>query len=316
MKSFIAALRTLTLPFGAGPNDERIVLNGVDGRIEIYAVGGVLLMTLDDDGLKVYDSDGDTRGRFGIPGDFATLSLFNADNEAAVISASQGTDYGLLSLQGTDGPKNFPRLLILSPDNTTKNPLFQVDMGILTSDVAQPIIDLTGFTRDDARAAIVAVDELVRASNLGGGNAPTLGNSYPRGSMGKIEDASSSAAFSAATTILSGLNGKVVEAGRRYWVHFFARTVNQSVALDTFELRIERDAGAGFAVISDGAIQLGTAGENIGPINIWASYDPATDATVDFRVRGERTGGTGTLAVGASATSPMYLEIFDAGDAV
>jgi hypothetical protein len=46
MKSFIAALRSLVLPFGAtsGP---RIVLDGVNGRIEVYNAAGVLVGVLD-----------------------------------------------------------------------------------------------------------------------------------------------------------------------------------------------------------------------------------------------------------------------------
>jgi hypothetical protein len=313
MKSFIAALRTLTLPFGAGPNDE---------SIEVYRAGGILLMVIDDDGLQVFDGDGDLRQQLGAITDFSSILFWDSNGENRGVLTYQAipgaNDYRSMTWQSPDTDMGFGRVLHLSPNNSiTKNPMLQWDTGLYddSGGIGQPIVDLCGFS-DAALRAVLAVYDIRQATSNGGGNAPTLGNSYPRGSMGKVTDDTSSAAFSAATTILSGLDNIEVEAGRRYWVHFFARTINQSVALDTFELRIERDAGAGFAVISDGAVQLGTAGENIGPINIWASYDPATDAAVDFRVRGERTGGTGTLAVGASATSEMYLEIADMGSAV
>ncbi len=46
MKSWFAALRSLVLPFGA-TSGARIVLDGVNGRIEVYNTSGVLVGTLD-----------------------------------------------------------------------------------------------------------------------------------------------------------------------------------------------------------------------------------------------------------------------------
>src|SRR6266508_4229373 len=190
MKSFIAALRTLTLPFGAGPNDERIVLNGVSGRIEIYRAGGLLLMTLDDNGLQVFDSDGDLRQSLGEITDFSAIRFLDTaglNSGFLTYGAVPGSnDYRMMSLQGPNTDLDLSRLIILTPKGSiTKNPLFQRDTGLLDATVAVPIVDLTGFSRGDSRAAITVVDELKRGSNNGGGNAPTQGNSYPRGSMGK-----------------------------------------------------------------------------------------------------------------------------------
>jgi hypothetical protein len=53
MKSFIAALRTLVLPFGA-TTGRRIVLDGVNGRIQIYNAANALVMEIDDTGVDAY----------------------------------------------------------------------------------------------------------------------------------------------------------------------------------------------------------------------------------------------------------------------
>lgn len=44
-------IKTLVIPTGAGPNDQRIVLNGVTGQIEVYGPGGLIVALIDGTGI-------------------------------------------------------------------------------------------------------------------------------------------------------------------------------------------------------------------------------------------------------------------------
>lgn len=57
MKSFLAALRTLVLPYGT-TTGKRIILDGVNGRIEVYAASNDRIAFIDDTGVWVTDPDG------------------------------------------------------------------------------------------------------------------------------------------------------------------------------------------------------------------------------------------------------------------
>jgi hypothetical protein len=52
MRSFIAALRNLTLPFGA-TSGARIILNGVNGGIQIYNSANVLVIDISSNGIHI-----------------------------------------------------------------------------------------------------------------------------------------------------------------------------------------------------------------------------------------------------------------------
>lgn len=53
MRSILAGLRTLVIPWGAGPTDARVVINGTSGRIEIYSAGGAPAGIIDGNGFRV-----------------------------------------------------------------------------------------------------------------------------------------------------------------------------------------------------------------------------------------------------------------------
>lgn len=55
MKSFIAALRSLVLPYGA-ISGARIVLDGVNGSIQVYSAANVLIGVIDGNGLTITGS--------------------------------------------------------------------------------------------------------------------------------------------------------------------------------------------------------------------------------------------------------------------
>jgi len=317
VKSIIASLRSLTLPFGAttGP---RIVLNGVLGRIEIYSNAGNLLMTLDDDGLVVYDAEGDVRQNLGVITDFSSIVFKDADGlNSSIITYGPipgANDFREWDVRSPSTDKASHRLIFLTPRaSTVKNPLLQWDTGTLDSSVAQPIADFTGFT--GAREAVVAAADYKIASNNGGGNAPTLGASLPRGVLigGRVR-VTANTTFST-ETVVGTTSALTLVSGRRY--RFAASW--RSVIWGT----------AAAAVLARMRIRNTTAGtvrmEHIREVNGGTARTGGTmEATLDcpgeigagsntFDLTAERISGTGTLVMEAAGTFPVTLTVEDVG---
>jgi len=319
VRSLIAALRTLTLPFGAtsGP---RIVLNGVLGRIEIYSNAGNLMMSLDDDGLVVYEADGDIRQIIGSITDFSSI-IFRDSNGANGAIMSYGVipgsdDFRNFQILSPDTDKDSHRLVLLSPKGSiTKNPLLQWDTGTLTADVAQPIVDLTGFTGTRA-AVVVAADYKIGASN-GGGNAPTLGDSLPRGVLtnGRAR-ATANTTFSTETTVVTTGSVTLI-AGRRYRFLFSWRSIVWGTAAAAVLARIRiKDVASTVRMEHISEINGGTA-----------RAGSTTEVTLDcageigsgshtFEATAERITGAGTLVMEAAGTYPCTLTVEDVGATV
>lgn len=73
LRSILAGLRTLILPWGAGAGDPRIVLNSATGGIEIYTTGGALAGFIDGTGLYAMS------GQLGDPNAYARLYVSGTD---------------------------------------------------------------------------------------------------------------------------------------------------------------------------------------------------------------------------------------------
>lgn len=92
MKSFIAALRTLVLPFGA-TTGRRIVLDGVNGRIQIFNAANALVMEIDDTGIDAYAAgilvaQMDSAGIDVLSGGVNRVVLDSANGRIQVLNAS------------------------------------------------------------------------------------------------------------------------------------------------------------------------------------------------------------------------------------
>lgn len=61
MRSFLAALRTLVLPYGR-TSGTRIILDGVNGRIDVYDSADDLITRIDGNGYHLYDAGGNEIG--------------------------------------------------------------------------------------------------------------------------------------------------------------------------------------------------------------------------------------------------------------
>ena len=144
--------------------------------------------------------------------------------------------------------------------------------------------------------------------------SPLAVSNYAAGCRSWYTESTSNSAAITTPAVMLGMTDIPVIAGRRYEVVFYSRTLNISAAADTVEVRVQRDAGAGFGTIGDGVWQSASAGENFGGIYVVADYVPTATQTVDFQVEAERTTGSGTGHVlGGTASSPMYLRVTDIG---
>jgi hypothetical protein len=319
MKSLIASLRSLTLPFGAtsGP---RIVLNGVLGRIEIYSDAGNLLMTLDDDGLIVYDADGDQRQKIGSISDFSSIVFRDEDGLNPAIITYQSVEVGdvhrTLGFYAPDiggGGNSFSRLFILTPTNAVKNPLLQWDTGFLDPGVAQPIVDLTGFTGD--LAARTVVHDLWRGDSLGGGNAPNVETSYPRGiiAIGKRNTAFN---YEAEATVLTLPTAAVLEEGRRYRfaVGYRAMSWGTAAANGISLLRV-RDSAGGTIRLEHHEIVVSASAQDGATATTY--YDCPADiaaGSYSFVLTAQRAlGAAGTHSLSATNAHQITLIVEDMG---
>jgi hypothetical protein len=310
----------MVLPTGAtsGP---RIVLNGPQGRIEVYSDAGNLMMTIDDDGFLVWDAQGDQRVKLGSSEDFASVGWRDSAGAHPAIMTYQaipgGDDYRAMVWQAPDIggiADNMSRIFLLTPTNTVKNPLLQWDTGLLDPTVAQPIVDLTGFTGGLA-AVVVAADYKIGSSN-GGGNAPTLGASLPRGIIAH-KSRSTSVTFDGETQVLQ-CDPCTLIAGRRYrfqaaWRALAWGTVTaNAVALMRIRdlastVRVEHHEIVISASAQDGATMTGVldcAGE-------------ISSGSHTFELTAQRAlGGAGNLQMSATSTGRITLDIEDVGEVI
>lgn len=333
MRSFIAALRTLVLPWGA-TSGSRIVLNGVQGRIEVYSQTGDLLMTLDDDGFVVYDPTPDIRQIIGSTTDFATHTFFDTDGGYGLTLGYQaiplGDDHRSFFIQSPDTDKGFLRFFLHSPKGTnTKEPMMQFDTGFIDSAVtAQPVVDLTGFTGALAAKTVMA-DPAIGVSN-GAGNTPTISRSLGRGVVAYAQSTGniSIPANASPTAYFDGqiASNVPVEAGRRYrvtasgWFDWVTGGSGHAIG-DLFWFRIQVDEGAGYIPLTkEGFQQFRT---NVAVVGRWpvvpiiGYYDATADGTPDFKYSAKKQAGATTVTMVVTENGglqPGTLLIEDIGE--
>lgn len=139
MRSFIAALRSLTLPYGA-TSGARLVLDGVNGRIEVYNAAGVRIAVIDGTtGFKVtginesfqVDINGDTWVRevpdvgaylhLGATPGVGGIIFYQPENSSVVnVTFTPGSMYADASELGA---LSTPQVRITSPFIQTPAPL-------------------------------------------------------------------------------------------------------------------------------------------------------------------------------------------------
>lgn len=338
MRSFIAALRSLVLPYGT-TSGQRIVLDGVNGRIDIYDVNNDLLLRLDPDGLKVFDGNANLRMWLAIPG--------GANSAYSIMewytTRPDQTLPGFISLYDTVARN---RMVISPGENDNRGcmewTLVPEDADILKEAMLQavcytldhannlrPTIDLTGASSQSGKEPRTVVNDIWYGSPNAFGTSPTMEGSYGKGVL-KLGTSATDLTLSTSTGTpgtLVGAGNVPVLAGRRYRVmlcggHSFLTGGSGFAVSDAAEFFLERDAGSGYAELPGNPARVriranvAIAARWMMPVTI-GYYEPATNATVDFRARAERQSGASTVSMlcGTNAGgSPFYLEICDVGD--
>lgn len=151
MRSFIAALRSLTLPFGSSTG-ERIELDGVNGEIRIYDASNNLLITINgEDGFTVYDATEYPRVQMGSPlaGAYSAVQMLSHhawESDRSVFSLDGfGKRNRIVIAPGELNNTGSVEWTILSNshDNTSTAMLQAVCLS-LDALAGRPVVDLTG----------------------------------------------------------------------------------------------------------------------------------------------------------------------------
>lgn len=276
MKSFVAALRRLVLPFGA-TTGQRIVLDGVNGVIEVYDSLGLKFLTMDGNsgfvvfdgsgnllmslnaatGFVTYDTNGAIRTQMALPGGlYSFINLFTAMTSevdgAFVLVQGVGVNpnqSSWMSIGSSDLGVGSLRWKIVSRQNVATSPLIELDSSQLGGTVtARPILNLVGtdFGGTPLQPRTV-VHDLWYGEDAGAGVAPTQDMSYGRGAkptwrFEKTSDTVLSTTAGTFTTIITTGN-LALKAGRLYMI--MAKPGSQIVT-----------GGSGFAVTDQYLIQV------------------------------------------------------------
>lgn len=333
MKSAIASLRSLTLPFGV-TTGERIELDGVSGEIRVYDANNDLLIKITgENGFDVYDTDGDLRVRLGTPffGGFSTLFLLtSAANEvAAAVSLQDFVTRDMNRLVITPGERNNKgaiELTLCSQGGTTlQSSLIQAVCSELAGTL-RSYIDFTGAGAPNELAQpYTVVHDLFYGTPNFISDGPTIVGNYPRGWVG---DGSSTSDVTLSTTV--GVYSDVVQtdtaidvvAGRKYKVSFFGGfgvvfTGSGFAISDTVEFDMQRRFSGTWASIGAQTRVRGnisTSSSRWGVPQVIGIYEPGADAAIDFKIRAVRIAGAATvnMAIDTNAgASPFRILVED-----
>jgi hypothetical protein len=340
MKSFIAALRELTLPFGV-TSGGRIVLDGVDGRILIYDQNGTLIAELSPDvnhaslfpwtsfaqpGMLIYDANGDPRILLSSPDEtppFSAMRLMssaaNETNPGTVALSSFGLFNRLVITPGENNSKGSLELTLRSTSADDSEPAMIQVVGLqINPGSPQPIIDFCGGSMqagvDPPRTV---VNDIWYGTEAGFTNPPTMIGSYGRGMVGQgtFDTASDVARAAGVNTDLEGTVD--VDITRLYKVHLNSQiNVGTAGAVYAVELSEGGTVGANngtvvgrFSRISAADVPAGSTTRHVSTGCLWM---PTVAGNTIVRCR-NGTGSGGTIQSVGAATNPRQLWVEDIG---
>jgi hypothetical protein len=342
MKSFIAALRELTLPFGA-VTGARIVLDGVNGRILIYDANGTLIEELSPDvnhgsifpwtsfaqpGMLIYDANGDPRILLSSPDETPPFSAIQLLSAAATETNPGGlfvSDFVLFNRlvlsPGENNGKGSLELTLRSTSSDDSEPAMLQMVGLqINPGSPRPIIDFCGGSiQAGVEPPFTVVNELCYGVEAGFTNPPTVHGSYPRGMItgGYAEITANSNVDATGNTF--DINGLSItcdyEADRWYLITCNLSGMRTNVANDETQCLITDSANAQLAANSRNRLLVANSAQLGGSFHYL--YTPLADAPSKvFKIRMDRITGTGSVGVGASATSPSFIMAQDIGGVI
>jgi hypothetical protein len=279
MRSLIASLRTLVLPFGA-TTGSRIVLDGVTGQI------------------LVYDANDDLRFRLNPSGGIIELSSAGVnENLLGDIQASG---------QGSIGTTERFALTVESPQAVNR------ERSII--DLISESVDGTIGTNIDIFTDLL---DIFGGGGSATADIQLNGISLPRGVLpnGKAR-ASSNTTFSTETTIVTTGSVTLI-AGRRYRFLFSWRSIVWGTAAAAVLARLRiKDVASTVRMEHISEITGGTArAGGTTQVTLDCSGEIGSGSHT-FEVTAERITGAGTLVMEAAGTYPCTLVIEDIGAVV
>lgn len=340
MKSAIASLRSLTLPFGA-TSGARIVLDGVNGVIRIYDTNGNLALELTPEiltgiyigeaGFIVYDDAGNHRilmsappalGAAGIDLDSGSAAeLANGNGGTIAVTDTGGLSANFMQIHPGDTGHGTLRFNLISAnsDNSGKS-FMQVEV---TLDIAalKPYIDLSGTSAPSAqqRPDVIVSDLYYGTPGASVGIEPTRLGQYPRGIIAIGENASDVVLSTTAGTFTQIVESDSfdVVAGEIYRVEY---TGGDNLLIggsgfglsDSWWHKFQRSVGGG--AYGDGAgmttpklvARLESAAGTRKPIpSHTAYYYPAGSASVKVRLVATKAAGAATVTSTYTASSGL-----------
>jgi hypothetical protein len=338
VKSSVASLRQLTLPFGA-TSGQRIELDGVNGEIRIYDSDNNLLILISPEGILIYDEAGDVRMEQAIPGDLRSqLSLYTRrtdETRGGLLSLDDSSDRNRLVLTPGENDEHGGMDLALfseSADGTRRGLLQAVAFPYIGSNsVLRPMIDLTGASAPAGYEPNTIVYDIHYGTPDVLGNSPNLIRTYGRGIIAYGEKTTNSL-ISTTNNVYSEIcttGDAPVLAGRRYRITmtsaFNMLTGGSGFAPGDYwfgKFQRSTDSGSNWADIwGPGVVARhgGTVAARV-PIPLqYVYYDPSADAaTVRWRFLMAKGSGatTVTSTVEATAACPTQLAAEDVGEAI
>jgi hypothetical protein len=311
MQSQLAALRSLTLPYG-GTSGARIVLDGVTGTIIIYDSHGHIIVQIDPtSGIQLFDPD-------HTGSSLLSLSTESAEEIAAAsirayeseVFNAANHNFDSLALRSPESGFGYLQLLLAAARTASAAPMIQFDTNNLDP-TQRGDIDLTG--RSAFPHSRVIAYEYREGENNGAGVAPTVGKVMCRGLIGHDKRESNTSFTTPQDTSLSAQIE--VLAGHYTRVEAYFPRWASTVVGDRMRMTITDFANT--AITSVDPLPCQTANVAMGPIyamRVMSSSDLPLDTGIHtVKVRVERIGGTGTCTVVGAVGSPAILAITDVG---
>jgi hypothetical protein len=327
MKSFIAALRSLVLPFGA-TTGRRILLDGVTGKI-------ILFDSANNQRIIIGENDDNIVLRSGVAGEADGAEILTFGLNAGAADAQAG-------LRMTSPAFAFP-------DNSQSD----IELYSEASDgSAQPSILITTETVEFHAANFangVDVELIATASasarlHVGGaspvpdieianGDITRDGQSYPRGLVATGEEATDVVLSTTAGTYTDVVESSAFDAvaGRAYRVmfsggHDLLIAGSGFATTDAWEYKFQRDVGSGYGDVAPLSGPKYIVRSNVAiamryaiPVHI-AYYLPSADAagvTVKLHARKQSGAATVTSELETSAgATPFRIDVEDIGLAI
>ncbi len=299
MRSVLAALRTLVLPYGQ-TSGQRIVLDGTTGRISVYDPSGVEIIALFPHQLSIFD----TSHREIIRLDDVGLAVFNTAFQLLARLSAAGTEF--FSTQAGESAQGrldaFASGLPASP--TRRAGMLLRSPAVNSNDIAE--INLYSESFDATLRPEIhygATSHFFEDAGLGNqADVFVNGKSLPRGIVGRARITATPATFTAEADVAGLSVTWTAIPGRYYKITCTGRGMT-STAIGNMRASITDSSNAH---VAESDVRVETVNNIGGTVALQYTVPGTASGSVTYKIRAAvlTGGGTGTYA----AISEMTVE--------